>query len=140
MRSLNFAFVLAMTVSVGCNPYDPDLGEVPFKCGMTEPRCPEGFACKDDGMGNQQCVTTTGVVPDAGPTGLPRPQAGPLARWPAAQRPGAARVCNRMRRPTGAIVNDSCSRGSWPPGAATSAMSKRPSSVAIAIFISSSAR
>ena len=50
------------------------------------------------------------------------------------------RSSSRIDRPSGVIVNDRCSRGGWPSGVSTAAMSKRPSSTAIAIFISSSAR
>ena len=50
------------------------------------------------------------------------------------------RVRKRIRKPTGVIVNDSCSRASSPSGVSTLSMSKLPSSAAIAIFISSSAR
>jgi hypothetical protein len=28
---------------VACNPYNPDLGDVPFRCGTDEPRCPDGY-------------------------------------------------------------------------------------------------
>jgi hypothetical protein len=30
-------------VLISCNPYDPNLGEDPFRCGTNEPRCPEGY-------------------------------------------------------------------------------------------------
>ncbi len=28
-----------------CNPYNPDLGESPFRCGTDDPRCPDGYEC-----------------------------------------------------------------------------------------------
>ena len=35
---------LAACAFLACGPYDPDLGEEPFRCGTDEPRCPEGYA------------------------------------------------------------------------------------------------
>ena len=54
----------------------------------------------------------------------------------------AQHCCARSRivSPTGAIAKASYSRAIWPSGVSTLSSSKRPSSVAIAIFISSSAR
>ena len=38
-----------------CNPYDPDLGNAPFECGSSEPRCPEGYTCHEYSDMNQVC-------------------------------------------------------------------------------------
>lgn len=32
----------------GCNAFDPDLSDTPFRCGETEPVCPEGYACSGE--------------------------------------------------------------------------------------------
>ena len=34
---------LLLLALVACNPYDPNLGEIPFLCGTDPPRCPEGY-------------------------------------------------------------------------------------------------
>ncbi len=52
-----FAFV-ACAVAAGCNPYDPDLGNAPFECGTSEPRCPEGFTCHTYSDTNEICERT----------------------------------------------------------------------------------
>ncbi len=56
MRSttLALAALLLAPLAVGgtaCNPYDPDLGEVPFACGPSN-ACPDGYECN----GSDQCV------------------------------------------------------------------------------------
>jgi len=40
MRRALLVFFWAL---VACNPYDPNLGEIPFLCGTDPPRCPEGY-------------------------------------------------------------------------------------------------
>ena len=42
IRRLTILLSLGAT-QVACNSYDPDLGETPFRCGDTEPRCPDGY-------------------------------------------------------------------------------------------------
>lgn len=56
MRSKTFrtslpstALAAALATSLGfavgaCNPYDPDYGEIPFKCGPND-ACPDGYTC-----------------------------------------------------------------------------------------------
>lgn len=56
MRTLAFLFISAALAA--CNPYDPDLGGRPFKCGTSEPRCPDGYTCNGTG--------TTAVCEQAG--------------------------------------------------------------------------
>jgi hypothetical protein len=34
-------------VALSCNTYDPGLGDVPFRCGTDEPRCPSGYVAVD---------------------------------------------------------------------------------------------
>ena len=71
MRSLlSSPFVSLALVLAACSPYNPDLGSSPFLCGDTEPVCPEGYTCQDDGMGRQVCITTGGSLADAAPVGF----------------------------------------------------------------------
>jgi hypothetical protein len=44
LGSLVPAIPLAL-LAAACNPYDPDLGNVPFQCGSADPRCPDGYTC-----------------------------------------------------------------------------------------------
>jgi hypothetical protein len=64
---LSLCFVSAL---VGCKGYDPDLGGTPFLCGSEEPKCPDGYACMDDGTGRQVCFSESGVIVDAAPSGF----------------------------------------------------------------------
>lgn len=47
IRSSGLLF-LALAGLAACNPYDPDLGPQPFKCGSDDPRCPDGYECVSD--------------------------------------------------------------------------------------------
>jgi hypothetical protein len=42
LLTLAFAPIAALAA---CNPYNPDLGQTPFRCGASEPMCPSGYAC-----------------------------------------------------------------------------------------------
>lgn len=69
MTKLRF-FVPGMVGVLGalvaaCTSYNPDLGATPFLCGSTDPKCPEGYGCMDDGTGKQVCVAASGG-PDGG--------------------------------------------------------------------------
>jgi hypothetical protein len=44
MRSL---LVLAAAFVAACNPYEPDLGDVPFLCHVQERTCPDGYVAVD---------------------------------------------------------------------------------------------
>jgi hypothetical protein len=35
----------ALLAAAGCNTYNPDLGQSPFLCGTSEPRCPRDYTC-----------------------------------------------------------------------------------------------
>ncbi|HEY5948900.1 MAG TPA: hypothetical protein VIV40_25590 [Kofleriaceae bacterium] len=55
MRKLLAMFVLL----AACDAYDQDLGPTPFLCGPDEPRCPMGYACKEDpANGAEVCVAS----------------------------------------------------------------------------------
>lgn len=68
MRSFLLASLLATTI--GCSPYDPDLGGAPYLCADTEPKCPDGYTCQPDTQGNQICLSTSGNVIDAPSNGF----------------------------------------------------------------------
>ena len=40
-----FLYSLAFAALAACNPYSPDLGQQPFKCGSMSPQCPGGYEC-----------------------------------------------------------------------------------------------
>ena len=42
------AALATAALAAACNPYDPDLGRTPFKCGSDDPVCPEGYECVMD--------------------------------------------------------------------------------------------
>jgi hypothetical protein len=60
MRSFCLAFVLV----AACSPYSPNLGKTPFLCGMSDPKCPDGYSCQTIGM-QQVCVQNGATPPDA---------------------------------------------------------------------------
>jgi len=61
MRSaLLFASLSVASVLGACNAYDPDLGGAPFICAMADPKCPDGYECRDDGTGRQVCFSLSG--------------------------------------------------------------------------------
>jgi hypothetical protein len=53
-----------MTLIPGCNPYNPDLGSEPFRCGTDEPRCPDGYFCDERSETEHVCVTDGTIIPD----------------------------------------------------------------------------
>ena len=60
LPALPLAVPLALLVAA-CNPYDPDLGNAPFKCGMSDPVCPDGYTCNAGSV----CVAGGDIRPDA---------------------------------------------------------------------------
>ena len=50
-----------------CSPFAPELGNTPYLCADQEPRCPESYACLEDGNGRSICVAPGGTLPDARP-------------------------------------------------------------------------
>jgi hypothetical protein len=65
-----FAFVLF--AAAACSPFDPDLGNAPYKCGDVEPRCPDGYQCDSSNPDPTQhiCVAPGGLAPDSGTSGF----------------------------------------------------------------------
>ncbi len=49
LRSLSPLLLPALLGSglVACDPYSPNLGPQPFRCGTDEPRCPGGYVCME---------------------------------------------------------------------------------------------
>lgn len=68
---MRFAIVLTATLfgatAPGCNPYDPSLPDVPFRCGTEEPRCPDSYTCVEHSASQQLCERENADnAPDAG--------------------------------------------------------------------------
>src|SRR5688500_3064475 len=68
MRSLGLLIISAALAA--CTSYSPDLGGAPFLCATTEPRCPEGYSCQDDGTNRMVCFSNAGGIVDAAPVGF----------------------------------------------------------------------
>ena len=59
--------LLCFALLAACSSYSPDLGAVPFACGMSDPKCPDGYDCVPLGSGGQmECLKSGGTAPDAG--------------------------------------------------------------------------
>jgi hypothetical protein len=64
-----------MTLAPGCNPYNPDLGSEPFRCGTSDPRCPDGYECDERDEIEHVCVLE-GTIPEDRPDAMiPPPDA-----------------------------------------------------------------
>src|SRR6185312_8141355 len=60
-------FALSAGSIAACSSYSPDLGAVPFACGMSDPKCPDGYDCVPLGSaGQMECLKAGGTAPDAG--------------------------------------------------------------------------
>ena len=82
MSPLRSSFLCGLAGLAACSPYSPDLGNAPYLCADSEPRCPADYACvMDEGTGREVCLAAGGVIPDAGPdahTGFTCAMDGPL--------------------------------------------------------------
>ncbi len=50
---------LSLSLILGCSPYSPELGDIPFRCGQeegAEDTCPTGYTCQDQGPGDKFCI------------------------------------------------------------------------------------
>jgi hypothetical protein len=66
MKIALLSFALLSTFGA-CSPYSPDLGAVPFTCGMADPKCPDGYDCVPLGSAQTMvCLKAGGTAPDAG--------------------------------------------------------------------------
>lgn len=69
LRTPVLAAALA-ALAVGCNPYEPQLGDKPFRCGMSDPACPDGYVCVQESAADSFCISADiAELPDAGPGG-----------------------------------------------------------------------
>jgi hypothetical protein len=66
MRPLRSLLVCA-ALALACNPYDPDLGDTPFRCGTDEPRCPDGYVAVEESVVRCICERAA-TAPDGGPS------------------------------------------------------------------------
>lgn len=64
--STTIVLAAAAAATIGCNAYDPDLGERPFRCGTEEPRCPDGYECTEFTPTEALCERTSGSAPADG--------------------------------------------------------------------------
>ncbi len=55
----------AVLVAAACSPYNPDLGQTPFKCGASEPKCPDDYECVPDTSSAQGVCKALNQVPGA---------------------------------------------------------------------------
>ncbi len=53
--SLLASLSLATIAFSGCNTFDPDLGDSPFRCGTGSPVCPDGYECVVQSVGVEIC-------------------------------------------------------------------------------------
>lgn len=64
-------FLVPAAALTACSSYDPDLGPTPFKCGDSDPRCPDGYMCNDTAPAGPTCEKVGGgVTVDAPPSGF----------------------------------------------------------------------
>src|SRR5687767_11496553 len=66
MRALMTSALLALAAAAGCNSYDPDLGQAPFRCGSSEPRCPRDYTCVTYSDTEEICENLNLVEVDGG--------------------------------------------------------------------------
>lgn len=64
-RTISLLVVVLAVAAINCSPYSPDLGATPYLCADVEPKCPDDYACMDDGSGRMVCVSSGGNVPDS---------------------------------------------------------------------------
>lgn len=69
MRRLPVSALVAVVLGA-CDPYDPDLGDRPFRCDPQSQSCPEGYrAVTLPDPPYCECRRDDGTLPDAGPGG-----------------------------------------------------------------------
>jgi hypothetical protein len=67
MRLLCAPLLSAAALFAACNPYNPDLGDTPFRCGTSDPVCPDGYRCVEHSSANRPCEPDDGTeLPDGG--------------------------------------------------------------------------
>ena len=59
--------LICFALCAACSSYSPDLGYGPFTCGMSDPKCPDGYDCVPSGSAQTPtCIKANGTAPDAG--------------------------------------------------------------------------
>lgn len=54
----------AALLAASCNSYDPSFGDMPFRCGSDEPKCPDGYVAEGP---EPNCICKrAALVPDSG--------------------------------------------------------------------------
>lgn len=72
-KQLSF-FIAGLATVAACSPYNPELGNAPYLCAMTEPFCPDGYFCQttsEPAPRDRVCVSEGGLMVDAMTTGFP---------------------------------------------------------------------
>ena len=75
MKAITLILVTAgsAAVAANCSPFNPELGNAPYKCALSEPRCPDGYTCMEGDPidpNTHVCVSEGGLAPDAGSSGF----------------------------------------------------------------------
>jgi hypothetical protein len=72
LRAISIASILAAAVlAVACDPYAPDLGDKPYRCATSEPKCPDGYDAVDVGQPNLCECQKPGSDPTPQPDAMP---------------------------------------------------------------------
>ena len=56
MLSKSLFWVGMSALIIACNPYNPELGPEPFRCGTNDPVCPDGYRCDVRAANDRVCV------------------------------------------------------------------------------------
>jgi hypothetical protein len=60
------SLLVAAVIAVACDPYSPDLGNAPYRCATSEPKCPDGYDAVTVGQPNL-CECRLQGAPDSEP-------------------------------------------------------------------------
>lgn len=67
MSARNLLMLAPFAALFACNPYNPDLGQTPFRCGTSDPVCPDGYVCVENSPADRVCVQKNSpAAPDGG--------------------------------------------------------------------------
>ncbi len=70
MNARTLLLLAPLAAVFACNPYDPNLGDTPFRCGTSDPVCPDGYACVENSPADRVCVRESSPeAPDGGSGG-----------------------------------------------------------------------
>lgn len=71
IKQLAFVFTAGIAIVASCSPFDPNLGNQPYKCGDGDPACPDGYFCMEVTATDRRCVSANGSEVDAMQMGFP---------------------------------------------------------------------